>query len=109
MDKIEIRYIFFVNGSSYYTVYFWHNKNTYFSEHKCWIEPQLINIMNFLKKIQSWQNFKLTWTLLTSSKKNTNVSQNMMNPGANPEKPYWNPSKILNFKPYELGLTQHWT
>ena len=88
MDKIEIRYIFFVNGSSYYTVYFWHNKNTYFSEHKCWIEPQLINIMNFLKKIQSWQNFKLTWTLLTSSKKKTNISQNMMNPGANPEKPY---------------------
>ena len=75
MDKIEIRYIFFVNGSSYYTVYFWHNKNTYFSVHKCWIEPQLINIMNFLKKIQSWQNFKLTWTLLTSSKKNTNISR----------------------------------
>ena len=30
-----------------------------------------------------------------------------MNPGANPEKPYWNPPEILNFKPYELGLTQH--
>lgn len=109
MDKIEIRYIFFVNGSSYYTVYFWHNKNTYFSVHKCWIEPKLINICNELpqkdSKLTELQTDLNPFNVLKRTQ--ISVGQNMMNPSANPEKPYWNPSKILNFKPYELGLTQH--
>ena len=66
--------------------------------------------MNFLKKITGLTELQTDLNPFNILKRTQiSVGQNMMNPSANPEKPYWNPSKILNFKPYELGLTQHWT